>query len=49
MSINYFLIFKESKYKYLIKEYKKNYNKISFAWYFMLAFIFMFATLFLKK
>jgi hypothetical protein len=49
MSINYFLIFKESKYKYLIKEYKKNYNKKSFAWYFMIAFIFMFATLFLKK
>lgn len=49
MSINYLLIFKESKYKYLIKEYKRNYNKKSFAWYFMIAFIFMFVTLFLKK
>lgn len=48
MTVNYLLIFKGSKYKYLIKEYKNNYNKKFFAWYFMIAFVFMIATLFIK-
>lgn len=49
MSVNYLKFFKDSRYKYLIKEYKNNYNKKLFAWYFMIAFVFMFATLFIKK
>ena len=49
MSINYFTFFKGDKYKKLIKKYQSSYNKKYFAWYFMVGFGFMFATLFLKK
>jgi len=49
MSINYLLIFKGNKYKYLIKEYKESYNKKLFVWYFMIALVFMCGSLFLKK
>jgi hypothetical protein len=49
MIINYFVFFKDDKYKKLIKDYKFSYSKKWFAWYFMIALVFMFATLFLKK
>lgn len=49
MSINYLLIFKEDKYKLLINEYKNNYDKRYFAWYFMISLLLMFICLFLKK
>ncbi|RAR74108.1 hypothetical protein [Flavobacterium aciduliphilum] len=49
MSVNYLLIFKENRYKELIKEYNNSYNKKLFAWYFMISIVFMYATLFLKK
>ena len=48
MSINYLLIYQESKYKQLIKEYTNNYNKKLFALYFIMAIVFMFLILFLK-
>ncbi len=48
MVINYFLLFKDNRYKILIKEYSKSYSKKFFAWYFLLGFAFLFAILFLK-
>lgn len=47
--INYILLFKDEKYKVLIKKYNKNYNKKLFVWYLMIAIIFMYITLFLKR
>lgn len=38
MIINHFLIYKEDKYKALIKEYKKSYSKSFFAIYFSVSF-----------
>ena len=49
MSINYILIFRKNQYKYLVKEYKSSYNKKIFVSYFIISFVIMFATLFLKK
>ena len=43
MVINYFLLFKDNRYKILIKEYSKSYSKKFFAWYFLLGFAFLFA------
>lgn len=42
MGLNYLLIFKNNKYKYLIKEYKSNYNKKLFLYYFIIAILFIY-------
>ena len=47
--INYLLIFKKSKYKSLIKEFKKNYNKKLFVGYFIIAILFVYIILFTKN
>ncbi|MEZ0007752.1 hypothetical protein ABH942_003138 [Flavobacterium sp. 28YEA47A] len=48
MLLHYQLFLRDDKYKILIKQFKKQYNKKTFAWYFMIALIFMFTSLFLK-
>ncbi|THD32973.1 hypothetical protein [uncultured Flavobacterium sp.] len=48
MSLHYQLFLRDDKYKILIKQFKKQYNKKTFGWYFMIALVFMFASLFLK-
>lgn len=49
MILNHLLIFKNNQYKYLIKEYKKNYNKKIFLYYFIIAILFIYIILFTKK
>ncbi|TPD69786.1 hypothetical protein [Flavobacterium microcysteis] len=48
MLLHYFLFLRHDKFKVLIKQYKNQYNKKLFAWYFIIALIFMFVSLFLK-
>ncbi len=49
MVLHYSIFLADNKYKALIKEYKAQYNKRTFGWYFALAIVILFANLFLKK
>lgn len=49
MLINYFLVFKDDKYKMLIKEFKASYSKKAFLIYFAICLVLSFSLLFLKK
>jgi hypothetical protein len=48
MVLCYISILRKNNYKKLIKQYKSNYNKKIFAWYFSIAIACMFVILFLK-
>lgn len=48
MLLYYYQFLVNDKYKNLIKQYKQEYNKKIFAWYFMASVFVMFACLFLK-
>jgi hypothetical protein len=49
MSINHYCFFLNDKYKGIIKNYKKSYNKKLFGFYFIFALIFILVIFFTKK
>lgn len=46
---NYFLFFRNKRYKQLIKVYATSYNKRLFVWFFVFSYVCLFASLFIKR